>query len=343
MMRTQAASPSAMNGWVKAIMATLAGHDVNAHGLLEDAGIDAHALQDAQGRLPHQQVMTLWALAEAATADPCLGVHVAQHISPSSFQAVGLVLMHSGSLYDMLNRLVQYGHHIAGHAPLQLSVRDTTLEVHLQVSPPPEHTPMSAIDATACLITYAARLIHGPGLRPLELRLQRPAPAQEMARFSRAFYRAPIEFGAADNVIVFDRVAAQAPLTPDDTSILRIHDALLSQLESTHSAHTILNQVQEQLITWLPEGEPSHVRMAAALQISARSLQRRLSDAGTTYRAVLQQTRLDQAQTLLRRSNLSISDVAYQLGFSDVSTFTHAFRRWTGYAPRDWRKLHAQV
>jgi AraC-like DNA-binding protein len=75
--------------------------------------------------------------------------------------------------------------------------------------------------------------------------------------------------------------------------------------------------------------------MARALNLSQRSLQRKLSERGTTFRQVVDDTRKQLAEQYLKDSMLSVSEIAYLLGFAEVSSFSRAFRRWTGQAPRD--------
>jgi AraC-like DNA-binding protein len=87
----------------------------------------------------------------------------------------------------------------------------------------------------------------------------------------------------------------------------------------------------------LAHGEPSQEDVAELLNMSARTLQRKLGDGGTTYKEILDETRRVLALAYLSAPRHSVSDVTYLLGFSAGSSFTRAFRRWTGQSPSVWR------
>jgi AraC-like DNA-binding protein len=78
--------------------------------------------------------------------------------------------------------------------------------------------------------------------------------------------------------------------------------------------------------------------IAAALDLSPRTLQRKLADAGATFQQVLDAARYALAMDYLRRDGLSLVDIAFLLGFQEQSAFTHAFREWSGMNPGAWRE-----
>jgi AraC-like DNA-binding protein len=86
----------------------------------------------------------------------------------------------------------------------------------------------------------------------------------------------------------------------------------------------------------LKDREPSQEEVAEILNVSARTLQRKLGDSGTTFKEILDETRHALALAYLSAPH-SVSEITYLLGFSCTSSFTRAFRRWTGLSPSDWR------
>jgi AraC-like DNA-binding protein len=95
------------------------------------------------------------------------------------------------------------------------------------------------------------------------------------------------------------------------------------------------------LIERLATGEPSQEDVAGALKMSARSLQRRLIDEGTSYARILDDTRRGLAITYITQSRYSVGEIGYLLGFSGAPSFVRAFRRWTGVAPTAYRAARA--
>ena len=97
------------------------------------------------------------------------------------------------------------------------------------------------------------------------------------------------------------------------------------------------DSVREVLTQRLSQGEPSQDEVAELLNMSARTLQRKLGEAGISYKEILDETRHTLALAYLSAPRHSVSDITHLLGFSAASCFTRAFRRWTGQSPSDWR------
>jgi AraC-like DNA-binding protein len=105
-----------------------------------------------------------------------------------------------------------------------------------------------------------------------------------------------------------------------------------------HAQATMPAQLSAMLCDLLPSGEPGQQEVCARLGLSPRSVQRRLAQEHTTFRDVLNATRHQLALTHLKSGQHSVSEVAFLLGFAEVSAFTRAFKRWTGASPRAWRQ-----
>ena len=95
--------------------------------------------------------------------------------------------------------------------------------------------------------------------------------------------------------------------------------------------------VREAIKVELPHGYPTIIRTADRLGVSQRTLQRRLQDAGSSYKQVVDQTRMEIARRLLSGTGRRIKDVAMALGYVEPRSFTRAFERWTGTTPRAYR------
>jgi AraC-like DNA-binding protein len=175
-----------------------------------------------------------------------------------------------------------------------------------------------------------------------------PAPALDLAHdggpanghgeYVRVFGTLP-RFDAGRNAARFDAALLAHPVPNADTSLyplLRRHaDELLRQrLEPGIAA-----QVRTVLARALPQGGGRLAAVAEALGMTARTLQRKLADAGTSYQEVLDALRFALAQQYLERPELSLVDIAFLLGYGEQSAFTHAFRDWAGSTPGAWRAL----
>lgn len=100
----------------------------------------------------------------------------------------------------------------------------------------------------------------------------------------------------------------------------------------------LLGHVQEVVRLGLLDGHPQRAWVARRLNLSVRTLQRRLKTSSTSFAAVARGVREQRAAELLRRRNVSVSEVAYELGYSDPAHFSRAFTHWRGEAPQHWRR-----
>ena len=121
------------------------------------------------------------------------------------------------------------------------------------------------------------------------------------------------------------------------TEARQVKIGIANQYLARMERNNIEARVREVLEQQLQESEPSQEDVAELLNVSARTLQRKLGDAGTTFKEILDDTRHALALAFLSEPQHSVSEVTYLLGFSCGSSFTRAFRRWTGQSPSDWR------
>ena len=124
-----------------------------------------------------------------------------------------------------------------------------------------------------------------------------------------------------------------------DPELARHQDDLANDLISRSDRENIKARVRQVLAQKLISGEPTQDEVAELLRMSSRTLQRKLSSRGATYKDILEDTRRELAFAYLRERHHSVTEIAYLLGYSDPSCFTRAFRRWTNQSPVDWRRL----
>ena len=103
---------------------------------------------------------------------------------------------------------------------------------------------------------------------------------------------------------------------------------------------TIAERVRAALLELLPSGHPTMDAVARSLAVSTRTLQRRLRDEGTTYQAVLGETREALARHYLTSSQMPTAEISFLLGYEEPNSFYRAFRGWTGETPHAVRSAN---
>jgi AraC-like DNA-binding protein len=142
-----------------------------------------------------------------------------------------------------------------------------------------------------------------------------------------------VEFEAGENAMYFDTAALNRPLPAGDDALAAENEKILQRYLREMEAGDFSNKVRQALAQTLPSGRVTEEDVAQRLNRSVSSLQRYLRAEGTGYREILERTREQLARDYLASGEHPIAEIAYLLGYADQSTFTRAFKRWTGMSP----------
>ncbi|MBX2820963.1 MAG: helix-turn-helix transcriptional regulator [Rhodothermaceae bacterium] len=126
-----------------------------------------------------------------------------------------------------------------------------------------------------------------------------------------------------------------APESSIDYVALDAH--LKAEPTSSEECHSLVQQVRSQISQSLSEGVPTIFDTAQQLGMSGRTLQRRLSKQGYSFQTLVDESRRQLSERLLRETDYSLSEIAFMTGYSEQSAFTRAFKRWAGQTPRSYR------
>lgn len=326
---------TALTSWAKAIRKALEAGGYDSGRLFAQAGLELQALDDPNGRYPVARTTQLWQLAVAASGDDAFGLSVARHVGPTTFHALGYALNASATLHEVFDRMLRYFAVVTDVAELEFGPAPEGYRFAIRVPEAPAPAPQ-AIDAFAALIVRLCRgLLGRREFAPRLVRLQREEP-RNRAAFEKLF-RAPLQFSAAENALYFEGAVLDMPLEGANPELARHNDEIVQRYLARLQRDDIVTRVRVAFAELLPKGEPGAAAVALRLHLSERSLQRRLAEAQTSFTAVLRDTRHGLARSYLRDPHLSVGEIAYLLGFGDMSSFTRAFRRWEGVSPSEFR------
>jgi AraC-like DNA-binding protein len=184
------------------------------------------------------------------------------------------------------------------------------------------------------LIVRTCRTLTDRSFSLLKVEQRRPEP-RDTIPYVR-FFRCPVEFGAPVDALTFDKQVLDQPLPAANPELAQHNDGLIQRYLSKIGQDTLVARVRGALVEQLGS-DPSPVALSAALGMSARTLQRRLQEQGTSVVELLSEVRQELACAYLRDKTYSITEIAFLLGFEDSSAFARAFRRWTGRSPSEYR------
>ncbi len=324
-------SASTLATWSATILRALESRGIDPGPIATQAGIDPAAL-GPDARVPRTALNRLWALAVEATGDPAFGLQVSRAAVQTTFHALGYAVLASATLREAFERIIRYRRLIGDVLELRLVDAADRCRFEIDVSAEPG-IPFQAVDAIAATTVRQGRLLHAP--RPCEPRLVTfmHAEPRDIEPYRRTF-RVPVGFGQPVNALEYARADLDRPLPAGNAELARANDEVLvrylARLEQSQTA----TRVQRALLDALPGGVPSKPAIARALGMSARTLQRQLAAEGTSFTVIVDEARIALARTYVAEGRLSVTEIAFVLGFADTSTFSRAFKRWTGRSPR---------
>ena len=324
-----------MMGSVAALIAqTLRSYDCDPKPLFDKAGLDIGLLSNPDTRYPGNSVQHLWQLAVDASGDPCFGFIAGERVQPAVLHGLGFSWLASDTLRDALIRLMRYSRLISTAANMHLLDTDEGLDLVLL---PPEGVKLTPAfqDAGMSGFLRMCRLTAGDDINPAHVSLKRCRP--DCDRKLQAYFRAPIEYQADNNILSFSKQLVEAPLTHANPELARINDQAVVDYLARFDRDSLTMQVRSRIIERLQDGTPNQETIAQSLNVSLRSLQRKLSNEETNFKTLLESTRRELALHYIRETHRSLGEITYLLGFSEPSNFTRAFKRWTGVSPIEYR------
>lgn len=314
-------------------------HHVDAAALLREAGIDATVLRDPAARVASEASDVLCRKAAALIADPAFALRAARCWHPSDLGALGYAWLASSTLRTGLQRLERYNRLLGEKAQLKLTNSRTGLRVDYDTRRRDPLVRGILTDFALSLIVDMCRMNYGAALRPVEVRLTRRKPASLEAW--RSYYGCGVKFDSDGDSVLFAPAVVDDPLPTANRQLAGTLDGILAAQLAALDKDNIPARCKSELIEQLSSGEISVDGMARQLHMSRRTLQRKLSEAETSYEKLVDDTRRDLAQRYMDEGVKSVSEVTFLLGFSGQSAFTRAFKRWTGASPTAYRNKNS--
>ena len=176
----------------------------------------------------------------------------------------------------------------------------------------------------------------GPAWAPEEVHFEHPKPSQ--AKEHEMAFDAPIYFSQPTNALLFRPAIRSRPMPASDVRLLSVMQTFLEQLSAEPPAEDPLaDRLRTTIRLKLPEGYPTLEEVSNELRVPVSAICRHLHETGAGYSELVEGVRRDLALSYVRQRNLPFSDIALLLGYSELSAFSRAFRRWTGVSPREYR------
>ena len=306
----------------------LADMGVSVRNVLRRAGLPADLFVRGNVGLSTGEYFALWEAMEAEAGDTNLPLRLGEVLSLEVFDPPIFAAACSPDLNVAASRIAEYKKLMG---PVRLSVVRTPSRTTVEYVWPDGGTPPSGLAAGELVFWVAlTRLATRVEVVPVEVTMPEP-PAD--ARAYREYLGVTIRQGA-EQTVVFSARDAELPFVTANAGLWAFFEPQLrKRLAELEAGATMVARVRGALLELLPSGKPTMDAVARELAVSTRTLQRRLSDEGTTFQTVLGETRESLAKQYLAHSALSTGEIAFLLGYEEPNSFYRAFRSWTGETP----------
>jgi len=309
----------------------------DAKSVFLEEGIDREMILRPGVRINQARVESLWSKLDDLLDDPCWGLRGVKFWHPSHFNALGYAWLASGTLREALDRAACYAHIIGEDREHRLEDTDKGLTVTLSHS-----LKLPALmDLAMSIWLSACRLNYGPDLNPVEVNFihSQLACTEEYD----SYFKAPIKFNAETDSITLPADAVDKRLPIGNPHLATLSDQYIITYLAELDKDNIVQRVKGAIIEMLPSGGVSDEKVAKRLNMSTRSLQRKLQGAHTTFGKLLDEVRREIAEHYIHDSTVSLTEVAFVLGYSEYSSFWRAYKRWTKASPSDIRKSEQNI
>jgi AraC-like DNA-binding protein len=331
--------PMAGGGITRAAYAAASKARVAVEPLLRRANLTVAQVKNPRLRIPVKDQINFLNLVADKLQDELLGIRLAQSVDLRELGLLYYVMASSDTLGDALSRVARYS--TIQNEGVQIKYRSgksVTLTFHyLGV---PRQFDQHQIEFFVTILLRICQKLSGLALAPLRVRLMhhRSRLPGEIKRL----YGAHVAFACdADEVVYPGLVASASSINADPyLNALLVNYCEQATAERRRNSGTWQLKAENAIVPLLPHGQASIGRIAAELGMSRRTLARRLAAEGLTFRKVLDNLRFDLAKRYLGERDLPTSEIAWLLGYCETSALNHAFKRWTGSAPK--RRLTRQ-
>lgn len=329
--------PSLSPRFVAYVRDYLLDHGIAPEPVFRQCGIESSRCEELDAAVPARQIASLLELAAEYSDDPCMGLHMAQRYHYESASLLILAMLAAPSVGDGIRCLCHYDRFV-----------DTAIAIDFDFSKSLAEFSYRVIIPEGVAVKQLNEYLQGFLVQALNTATRIPVPIKQVcfshdddqnAAALEAFFKAPVKFSCQDNRLFFDRSYLQERF---HTSHNLLHEILVNAMKtyfvSEQSGNGFVDILCREIIRCGADESATLEKIAERLAISPRTLRRRLSSEGRSFQEVKNLARAKRAKYYLRRTTMPIAEIAYELGFSELSAFSRAFRSWVGQAPQAYRE-----
>lgn len=326
----------------KAIGARLAIKKLRRYGapvdtMLADVGLSKNLINKEDGWIPYESFALLIRRCAEKVNDPYFGLHLGEENDVLDYGAIAYIGIASETLEDAILNLQRYIYTVTQAWELDLQIDDDTACINFTPSRPDFSQYRHAVEAAGGSLMIAYQRFLGHPLQPKEFHFIHSFDGDSHEH--ERVLACPVRFSQNRNQILLDRKALALPIETADDRLLRILTQNMKDVQHAQaqkSSHLVA-RVEDACLRMIPAGNITAKQIAAEIGTSERSMQRRLAEQKKTFSGIVDDLKQQLALQYMREPDLGLMQIAFLLGYADQSSFTTAFRKWTGMTPKQAR------
>jgi AraC-like DNA-binding protein len=269
--------------------------------------------------------------------DKNFGFTTADYIHRDAFGPALYMSFNTDNLRELFESLQQFDTAISQGLDITFTEGPITSQLEYKIILPTDQEERHDIEQSLAIIAQRFRRYVGESWRPIRVNFTHSKP-EDIRRHMQEFGE-EIHFEQASNSLIFDSKLLDTKITDADPKLLKILKRQTEEiLDSLNRHENLISQLRYIVAMSLSSGECDSETAARHLNMSRRSLVRHLNEQGTHFRAIKDDVIQQMAKSALTETESNISQIAQQLGFSETSSFDRAFKKLTGYTPRQYRQ-----
>ena len=314
-------------------IAVLKKHNVPTAPLLRRAGLSEHDFDGRQHRVSAASQSKFLEYAAEAIDDSAFGLHLAEDANPREEGLLFYVTSAAPNLREALTLNARYSQIVNEAVRIKPAHAPGGIVAEVSFIGLARHTAKQVTEFGIAITIKALREIAGRNIYPTRVSFVHGRNS-DLRTFER-FFRCPVEFGASSDQFAFSHETLALPLVTEDRHLLETLQPICEEAAKDRSTAlgTVRAAVKSEVHKLLPHGKARRYTVARSLGLSERTLTRKLADEGPTYEQVVDELRQSLARQCIKERSLSLSQIAWLLGYEGSTSFNHAFRRWTGRSP----------
>jgi AraC-like DNA-binding protein len=326
-------APSMINLWK-----TIESYGIDPEPLFAAEDIRISLPIDPSKRLSYEKIDRIRAKAAALCKDEAIGIRAAILYEVSQLGALGYAWLASLTLRKAFERLERFVRIVNDKAVVLVNDVNGSMVVTMRVNTPSK-CEMARDDGGLALITKMSRVVCGNHFRLQAVNFRHPAPADLKPYFE--FFGCQVNFGQPENQLLIPLAIADEVLTGANPELAVLNDQVITRRLALMDRNDIVARVKAAIMEQLPNGAVTDGSVANSLHMSVRTMHRKLAEANHNFRSLLVEVRRGLAELYILDESLTLTEISLLLGFSEPSSFSRAFKNWTGSAPSEARQARS--